>query len=45
MTRGTRNFLVGSAAVVVLGLGTGLLAYYNGGLTLVGSRAVAGDLS
>src|ERR1043165_10286809 len=45
MTRGTRNFLVGPAAVVVLGLGTGLLAFYNGGLTLMGSRGVAGELS
>ena len=34
MTRRTRYFLVGSAAVVVLGLGTGLVAYYNGGLPL-----------
>jgi len=32
MTRGTRFFLAGSAFVVVLGLGTGLVAYYNGGL-------------
>lgn len=40
MTRGTRFFLAGSAFVVVLGLGTGLVAYYNGGLTL-GSRAAA----
>lgn len=45
MTRSTRNFLVGSAAVVVIGLGTGLLAFYNGGLTLGGSRGVAGDLA
>ena len=32
MTRGPRFFLAGSAFVVVLGLGTGLVAYYNGGL-------------
>ena len=34
MTRGTRYFLTGSAVVVTLGLGTGLVAYYNGGLPL-----------
>ena len=39
MTRGTRFFLAGSAVVVVLGLGTGLVAYYNGGLPLLGGRA------
>src|SRR5262245_11466919 len=34
MTRGTRFFLAGSAIIVVLGLGTGLVAYYNGNLPL-----------
>ena len=34
MTRSTRYFLSGSAFVVVLGLGTGLVAMYNGGLPL-----------
>jgi hypothetical protein len=34
MTRGTRFFLAGSAVIVVLGLGTGLVAYYNGNLPL-----------
>ena len=34
MTQRTRNFLIGSAAVIVLGLGTGIVAYYNGGLPL-----------
>lgn len=34
MTRGTRAFLAGSAVVTVLGLGTGLVAYYNGSLPL-----------
>src|SRR4030095_16826537 len=34
MTRGTRFFLAGSAVIVVLGLGTGLVAYYNGSLPL-----------
>ena len=32
MTRGTRFFLAGSAVIVVLGLGTGLVAYYGGNL-------------
>ena len=41
MTRGTRFFLAGSAFVVVLGLGTGLVAYYNGGLPLGLSQAEA----
>jgi hypothetical protein len=41
MTRGTRFFLAGSAFVVVLGLGTGLVAYYNGGLALGPSQAEA----
>jgi len=40
MTRGTRYFLVGSAVTLVLCLGTGLVAYYNGGLNLgLGGRA------
>jgi hypothetical protein len=34
MTRRTRWFLVGSALIVVMGLCTGLVAYYNGGLPL-----------
>jgi len=36
MTRRTRWFLVGSALIVVVGLCTGLVAYYNGGLSLLG---------
>jgi len=44
MTRGTRFFLAGSAFVVVLGLGTGLVAYYNGGLPLGLSRGAQADL-
>ena len=32
MTQRTRYFLIGSALVVVLGVGTGLVAYYNGAL-------------
>lgn len=44
MTQRTRNFLMGSAAVALLGLGTGLVAYYNGGL-LTGSRAAESELA
>lgn len=40
MTRGTRRFLVGSSLVVLVGLATGLVAYYNGNLTF--ARATAG---
>jgi hypothetical protein len=32
MSKSTRYFLTGAAVVVLLGLGTGLVAYYNGGL-------------
>ena len=38
MTKSTRYFLIGSAVVVLLGLGTGLVAYYNGGLPGVRRR-------
>jgi len=34
MSKRTRNFLIGSAVVILLGLGTGLVAYYNGALPL-----------
>ncbi|HEX5069135.1 MAG TPA: hypothetical protein VFV78_02880 [Vicinamibacterales bacterium] len=44
MTRGTRYFLAGSAFVAILGLGTGLVAYYNGGLPGV-SRGSEADLA
>jgi hypothetical protein len=37
MTRRTRRFLVGSAFIVVVGLCTGLVAYYNGGLPMMSS--------
>jgi hypothetical protein len=40
MNARTRRFLVGSAAIVVGGLGVGLFAYYNGGLP-VGASSVA----
>jgi len=41
MNQRTRTFLIGSAAVIVLGLGTGLVAYYNGGLPLLGQSSDA----
>ena len=42
MNQRTRSFLIGSAAVVLLGLGTGLVAYYNGGLpTILGQTSDA----
>ena len=34
MSRGTRNFLIGSSLVLAVGLCTGLVAYYSGGLPL-----------
>jgi hypothetical protein len=42
MNQRTRSFLIGSAAVILLGLGTGLVAYYNGGLpTILGQTSDA----
>lgn len=42
MNQRTRSFLIGSAAVILLGLGTGLVAYYNGGLpTMLGQSSDA----
>jgi hypothetical protein len=37
MNKRTRYFAVGSVAIVVVGLCTGLVAFYNGGLTLTSS--------
>ena len=34
MTKGTRFFLVGAVVVVTAGLATGLVAFYNGSLTI-----------
>jgi hypothetical protein len=45
MTQRTRNFLIGSAAVIVLGLGTGIVAYYNGGLPMGLSRGSNEELA
>jgi len=45
MSRGTRNFMIGSALVVVLGVGTGLVAYYNGDLAIMQSKVGPDDLA
>jgi hypothetical protein len=46
MTRKTRYFMGGSAAVLVAGLGTGLVAYYGGGFpSLSASRTGPAELS
>src|SRR6185503_5646492 len=44
MTKKTRYFLAGSAAVLAAGLGTGLIAYYTGGFQPVSASAVANEL-
>lgn len=45
MTRRTRWFLLGSALIVVAGLCTGLVAYYNGALPLLGSGPGPAELA
>jgi len=45
MTKRTRYFLTGSALVLLLGVGTGLVAYYKGDLALLKRRAGPEDLS
>ena len=44
MTRKTRYFMAGSAAVLSAGLGTGLVAYYTGGFQPVSASAVTNEL-
>jgi len=44
MTKKTRYFMAGSAAVLAAGLGTGLVAYYTGGFQPVSASAVANEL-
>ena len=44
MTKKTRYFLAGSAAVLAAGLCTGLVAYYAGGLQTVSAAPVANEL-
>ena len=43
MTKRTRYFLIGSAAVLVLGFCTGLVAYYGGGLPLLSAARSGPD--
>jgi hypothetical protein len=46
MTKKTRYFMGGSAAILVAGLGTGLIAYYGGGFpSLSASRSGPSELS
>ena len=44
MTKRTRYFMAGSAAVLAAGLGTGLVAYYTGGFQPVSASAVSNEL-
>jgi hypothetical protein len=44
MTKKTRYFMAGSAAVLAAGLGTGMVAYYTGGFEPVSASAVANEL-
>jgi hypothetical protein len=44
MTKKTRYFMAGSAAVLAAGLGTGMVAYYTGGFQPVSASAVATEL-
>ncbi len=44
MTKKTRYFMAGSAAVLATGLTTGLVAYYTGGFQPVSASAVANEL-
>lgn len=44
MTKKTRYFLAGSAAILITGIGTGMIAYYAGGFQPVAASAVASEL-
>ena len=44
MTKKTRYFLAGSAAVLAAGIGTGMIAYYTGGFQPVAAAPVANEL-
>ena len=44
MTKKTRYFLAGSAAVLAAGLGTGLVAYYSGGFETLSASPVETEL-
>lgn len=45
MTKRTRYFMAGSAAVLAAGLGTGLIAYFGGGFQSVSAAPIATELS
>lgn len=45
MTKRTRYFIAVASLIVVAGLGTGLVAFFNGGLPLSASRSGAADLA
>jgi hypothetical protein len=45
MNKRTRNFMVGSTAIVLFGLCTGLVAFYNGGLPLMSSSRGPSELA
>ena len=45
MNKRTRYFVVGSVAIVTVGLCTGLVAFYNGGLTLMSSAQGPSELA
>jgi hypothetical protein len=45
MSKRTRYFVVGSVAIVVVGLCTGLVAFYNGGLPLLSSAEGPSELA
>ena len=44
MTKKTRYFIAGSAAVLAAGLGTGMVAYFTGGFQSVAAAPVANEL-
>lgn len=44
MTKRTRYFMAGSAAVLAAGLGTGLIAYFGGGFQSVSAAPIATEL-
>ena len=44
MTKGTRYFMIGSTLVIGLGIGTGLVAFYNGELPMMRSHAGPAEL-
>jgi hypothetical protein len=43
MSKATRFFLVGAAVILLVGLGTGLVAYYNGNLPIGAGRGADAD--